>query len=255
VTEDFETLFFMEPNPYSKQGYQFYDEDSEDSEPNDEEDPRFDPEESDFEEVIIERDESPKRKRSKTGHSPTSNEQSPKPQKKSSSSKSSKEEKKNLLDYFNQVFNRKDIPTVFWREGAIGVEKLSTPLEFFELYWNESIIESIILESRKSKKQLELDVSSFFLFLAVTLYMGLDKLPTMKMYWSKTDELGLGSEWVSKSGISRDKFLSIHRGLSFSRRVLINHIRSVGQQHWEPYQWLALDEMMVAFKGETKCWL
>jgi len=82
--------------------------------------------------------------------------------------------------------------------------------------------------------------------------MGLDKLPNMKMYWNQIDELGLGSEWVSNSGLSRDKFLWVHRGLSFSRRDLINHIRNIGQNYWEPYQWLALDEMMVAFKGERK---
>jgi len=162
VTEHFKIKIFMEPNPYSKKGYLFYDGDSDDSVFDEEEDPRFDPEERAEEETTIVQESSPKRKRKKTSDTLNIDNQSSGSKPKTVSPKSKKEEKKNLLDDWSKIFVRKDIPTVCWFEGAINVENLSHPLEFFELYWDQSTVQSIIEKSKKSIGDSEVEVSSFF---------------------------------------------------------------------------------------------
>lgn len=68
-----------------------------------------------------------------------------------------------------------------------------TPLEFFNLFWSETIIEHIVTQSNKYAQQknapLNITREEFYVVLGAMLLSGYTKCPNKRMYWSSTEDV------------------------------------------------------------------
>lgn len=80
--------------------------------------------------------------------------------------------------------------------------------------------------------------------------MGLNQQPEIANYWNKDGtNLGIfGCDFIQKL-ISRDKWWQINEWISFPVDLMIFHLNANFRKHWNAYQHVAIDEIMVLFKG------
>ena len=116
-------------------------------------------------------------------------------------------------------------------------------------------------------RQFQISKEEFCAFLGVNLLMGINKLPTMKSYWS-VDE-GLGNSLIQKA-MKRARFLEILQNIHFADnhkelppteseetdrawklRPLFDHLGKHFQDMLQPYAHQSTDEHMCKFKGKN----
>jgi len=87
-------------------------------------------------------------------------------------------------------------------------------------------------------------------FLFACLVMGLNHQPEIKNYWnSKETNLGIfGSDFIQKL-ISRETWSKVNKIISFPIDLFLFRLNENFQKSWIPYQHVAIDEILVLFKG------
>ena len=139
----------------------------------------------------------------------------------------------------------------------------SSPWSLFSLFFTDEILKShargtkpVSLVSREGiKKQF-----------GIILFMGIQKFPNRRMYWNPVKL----SKVISESNMTRKRFDELLRVLHFNNSTfqknpgevgynclfklqsIIDHFRHVLSTSVIPEPMLAVDEMMVAFKGRHK---
>jgi hypothetical protein len=152
--------------------------------------------------------------------------------------------------------------------GPTGVRRSHTsPLRFFQLFLFRSLIQHIANctnEYANSKNAVDwtpTNTSELYSFIGLLIYMGIDQLPQLPMYWSS-----LYSHSFVTSVISRNRFQQLLRYFYVSSQVEQQHntdrlkkVRWFSQQlqqqfssHYIPSQELTVDEAMVGFKGRSE---
>ena len=152
--------------------------------------------------------------------------------------------------------------------GPAGLRRSHTsPLDFFMLFLPLSLVQHITNctnEYANSKNAVEwapTNSSELYCFIGLLIYMGIDHLPQLPMYWS-----ALYSHTFVTSSMSRDRFKQILRFFYVSTQTEQQHntdrlkkVRWFSQQlqqhfssHFIPPQVLTVDEAMVGFKGRSE---
>lgn len=83
-------------------------------------------------------------------------------------------------------------------------------------------------------------------YLAIILLMGMVRTPEQGDYWSRDSRHG--NAWI-QSIMGEKQWKEIHRFLNFDVWKLQSDLNVRFRSAWRPYQWVAVDEGMIPFKG------
>ena len=164
-------------------------------------------------------------------------------------------------------------PCSLKEEGLVNVQTENvTPFEAFsKCIGLPGLLSMMKIESEiyaaQNGRQFQISEEEFCAFLGVNLLMGINKLPTMKSYWS-VDE-SLGNSLIQKA-ITRARFLEIMQNIHFADnhkelppkeseeydrawklRPLFNHLRKHFQDMLQREAHQSIDEHMCIFKGKS----
>ena len=161
------------------------------------------------------------------------------------------------------------------REGEVLLEDARTPLQIFHSLFTPTMIEKISLHTNEridmyhkenrnqSKNSLYKKTSpkEIQVFLAISIIMGVNKLPDLHCYWSNLE--GMGNPLIKRL-IARDRFCFIHSRLYLespqkpadcSKTYYLNHLvkelLSNFRSAYTDSSHQSIDEAMVAFKGRS----
>ena len=138
----------------------------------------------------------------------------------------------------------------------------TTPLQLFQYFIPQQLMEEFAHHTNAAAPHDwgHTTAQELYAFLGVHLFMGIDRLPSIEMYWSA----GYQHSTIT-SIFSRDRFKQLLRyfrvvpaPVDASPRNPIPHVRALAEKlnqsfaaHFIPTQHLALDEAMVAYKGRS----
>lgn len=152
------------------------------------------------------------------------------------------------------------------------VIELLTPLKYFFEFFDDEILDKIVVESnlyalqKDINKPLQMERNELKKWLGLVVYFSISKLPNTKMHWSKklTPLTNFAAEVMSRDRfhfIKSNIHLADNTGAAppghpnydpmYKVRPLINHLREKFQKI--PLdQNICIDEQMVPYKGKTK---
>lgn len=138
----------------------------------------------------------------------------------------------------------------------------TTPLQLFQYFIPQQLMEEFAQHTNAAAPHdwRHATAQELYAFLGVHLFMGIDRLPSIEMYWSA----GYQHSTIT-SIFSRDRFKQLRRyfrivaaPVDAAPRNPIPHVRALAEKlnasfaaHFTPTQHLALDEAMVAYKGRS----
>jgi len=138
----------------------------------------------------------------------------------------------------------------------------TTPLQLFQYFIPQQLMEEFAEHTNAAAPHdwRHTTAQELYAFLGVHLFMGIDRLPSIEMYWSAAYQHS-----TITSIFSRDRFKQLHRyfrivpaPVDAAPRNPIPHVRALAEKlnasfaaHFTPTQHLALDEAMVAYKGRS----
>jgi Transposase IS4 len=152
--------------------------------------------------------------------------------------------------------------------GSIHLLRSTTSaLHFFQLFLPLPLITHIVsctneyANSKNIVDWIATDTSELYCFLGLLIYMGIDPLPQLPMYWSY-----FYSHSFVTSAISRDRFQQLLRCFHVSTlaqqqqnndrlkkvRWFSQRLQQIFSSHYFPSQKLTVDEAMVPFKGRSQ---
>ncbi len=137
-----------------------------------------------------------------------------------------------------------------------------TPLQLFQYFMPQRLMEEFAQHTNAAAPHdwRHTTAQELYAFLGVHLFMGIDRLPSIEMYWSA----GYQHSTIT-SIFSRDRFKQLRRyfrivpaPIDAAPRNPIPHVRALAEKlnqsfaaHFIPTQHLSLDEAMVAYKGRS----
>ncbi|XP_022191598.2 piggyBac transposable element-derived protein 3-like [Nilaparvata lugens] len=177
--------------------------------------------------------------------------------------KNSKKLKKE--DWKDEDLPQKD---VFFPEPNYVPYRDKSPVELFEMFFDDEIIKLFIDESLKyalfkNCKDPKITSKELKVFLAILFLSGYNQLPSKRSYWDEKKDMR--NEIVVDS-MRRDRFLEICRFLHcqdnnninrndkmWKLRPLMNLLQKKCIAHFQPEENLSFDESMVAYFGKHSC--
>ena len=144
------------------------------------------------------------------------------------------------------------------------LEDNKTPLQLFELFFSQELVEHIVTESKSYAQQKGLSVDEITaenikVFVGILLLSGYNRLPNTRMYWEEKPDVH--NAFVSQH-MRRDTFLHIMRTLHFRDnnlndgtdrfykvRPLFDHLNRVFKGHSIPSKCFSVDESIVPYYG------
>ncbi|XP_051550033.1 piggyBac transposable element-derived protein 4-like [Myxocyprinus asiaticus] len=171
---------------------------------------------------------------------------------------------------------------VFRPAGTPGPQVVTTasfsPLQFFELFFSTSVMQTIVnntnaygAKCRNGKKPWhDITIKDFRSYLALVIYMGLLKCPSLRDYWRTSNIYSLPyparimssrkfhmiSQSIHISDPKEDEENDKKKGTSEYDRLcrikpLYQHIRKACKDSFHPFQNISIDERMVATKARN----
>lgn len=153
-------------------------------------------------------------------------------------------------------------------EGNYSKYSNFSPVELFELFFNEDILQHVQTEMTKySLKRnwpdVQVQISELKIFLAILLLTGYNTLPQKHMYWSKSDDV---YNSAVANAMRRDRFDIIMKCMHLNAsdvsdtsdkyikmRPLIVHLQKKFMEHFVPSKNISHDEAMVKYFGKHGC--
>jgi hypothetical protein len=143
----------------------------------------------------------------------------------------------------------------------------TSPLDFLQVFLSPSLVSDIAectneyADSKQAVDWTNTNTSELYCFIGVLIYMGIDRLPQLPMYWSS-----IYSHSFVSSLFSRDRFQLLLRyfyvGTQAEQqqstdklrktRFFSTQLRHSFSSHFLPPQILTLDEAMAGFKGRSE---
>lgn len=146
----------------------------------------------------------------------------------------------------------------------------SNTLNFFELFFNITFLNLIVSESNlyasQMNTELNLTAPELKAVIGVLIIMGMNVLPSMRLYWSEDDNFHhskIGHIMTVKRFLKIIRFIHLNdnqsmpprESLQFDRlykiRPMITHLNRVFPEMYSPSRYLSVDESMIAFTGRT----
>jgi len=138
----------------------------------------------------------------------------------------------------------------------------TTPLQLFQYFIPHRLMEEFAHHTNAAAPHdwRHTTAQELYAFLGVHLFMGIDRLPSIEMYWSADYQHS-----TITSVFSRDRFKQLRHyfrivppPVDAAPRNPIPHVRALAEKlnqsfavHFIPTQYLSLDEAMVAYKGRS----
>ena len=151
-----------------------------------------------------------------------------------------------------------------------------SPLEIFELFFSDDLVELVVEESYRYSREVmgderydkwrKITADEIKPLLGFSILMGIVQLPSLDDYW-KRDQL-LHNTPISDR-ISRDRFRDLSRCMHFvdnttllsvgsprydrlsEVRPIINHLIEKSVELYDPHKHVAVDEAMIKFQGRS----
>jgi hypothetical protein len=146
----------------------------------------------------------------------------------------------------------------------------SKPVNLFLLFFPNSILDTIVINTNLyaltkdagavGRKWQKIDRKELIIWIALVIYQGLFKLPSLNQYWN--EDLKFPIHHISKQ-MSLKRFEQIKRYLHVSPPMatinnyfdklepLLSKVRDVSKQLYTPSSNVSVDEMMVRFSGRS----
>lgn len=174
------------------------------------------------------------------------------------------------IDYNNIEWIDGDLQETeyFFPEPNYEIFKTMTPLEMFELFIDDEIIEYMIQESTKYAQYknwpvVHIDKEEMRCFLSILILTGYNWQPGKKYYWDTQGDMG---NKLIIEAMRRDRFLTIwkHFHLADNNKIdnsdkyykvrpLIEKLRKKFKEFYVPEKDLNFDESMVKYFGRHSC--
>ena len=181
-------------------------------------------------------------------------------------SSTSKRRKKSAAYLFHRVSNCPSGLLPIFPPSNYSAYRDMNPVELFELFWDELLIENILDQMKlysiwKGKDVFVSSKAEFRTFLGIVMLSGYNKLPQRKLYWSHDSDVGND---LVKSSMRKNKFEQIMQFLHFTDnsaldvndrycklRPLITHLQKNFGNHFIPQQYLSHDEALIEYFGRN----
>ena len=146
----------------------------------------------------------------------------------------------------------------------------SKPINIFLLFFMNSILDTIVINTNLyaltknagtiGRKWQEINRKELLIWIALVIYQGLFKLPSLNQYWNENPKSPI--HHISKQ-MSLKRFEQIKRYLHISSPMatinnyfeklepLLSKVRDVSKQLYTPNSNVSVDEMMVRFSGRS----
>jgi Transposase IS4 len=152
--------------------------------------------------------------------------------------------------------------------GPVGIlRSFTSPLDYFHIFLPLYLVQHMAdcsneyAKSRNAQNWTDTTTSELYCWIGLLIYMGIDRLPQLPMYWSH-----LYSHSFITAAMSRDRFQQLLRYFHVSTQAQqqqnsdrLKKVRWFSQQlqkifssHYNPYQVMTVDEAMVPFKGRSE---
>ena len=156
----------------------------------------------------------------------------------------------------------------YFSEGDYSKYRDFSPANLFELYFDDSIIDHIIKESRiygvsKNWKDIQVSQQETRVFLAILIISGYNPLPSKAHYWATEKNFRNNAIY---NAMRRDRFDDIMKYLHFhpnhnlykddkycKLRPLVAHLQQKFISHFVPSSYISHDEVMVEYFGKHSC--
>lgn len=143
-----------------------------------------------------------------------------------------------------------------------------SPVQLFELFFDEELFQTMILEiknyaSFKNLPDPNITDSEIKCFLGVLIVSGYNPLPGKRYYWESSDDM---RNHLIYNSMRRNRFTQIMNLLHFADnntidkndkmwklRPLISNLKKNFREHFVPIQQLDFDESMIAYYGRHSC--
>ena len=141
-----------------------------------------------------------------------------------------------------------------------------TPVQLFELFWGEDLIEEILRQIKlyclfKNASDIEPSAAELRVFLGILLFSGYSSYAQRWMHWSNDPDLGSN---IVKDSMRKNRFESFMQFLHFNDntalnendrytklRPLVDHLEKKFVEHFVPTQHLSHDEAMIEYFGRN----
>lgn len=176
--------------------------------------------------------------------------------------------KKRKYKHFNWKNEDLSVPNVIFPEPNYSLFRNLTPIEIFEQFVDDEVLELVINETRKygvskNYKDINLSVQELKVFFAILYLSGYNTVPSKRCYWET--RLDTRNELVVNA-MRRDRFLEIFRFIHFADntkinkndkmfklRPLIDLFKKRFMDRYQPEENLNFDESMVEYYGKHGC--
>jgi hypothetical protein len=136
----------------------------------------------------------------------------------------------------------------------IPVNKRLTEADAFSLFLDEEVLDHFVKETQvyAVKKGVTIIITPdiikrYFITIFAT---GLAPLPAVELYWTSRSRLRrLYSNTFVQQSLSRTEFWKISQVIHYKLDWLEEHLNKKYKRFWKPFQYLTVDEGMIAFKG------
>ncbi|XP_030747084.1 piggyBac transposable element-derived protein 2-like [Sitophilus oryzae] len=143
------------------------------------------------------------------------------------------------------------------------VEDCKTPVDFFRLFFNDSLIELFVTETNRyalqKNKTLNVTKDEMFVFIGGMLLSGYAKYPNKRMYWSQRIDVPR----ILSDAIRLHRFENILTNFHlndndaidkndrlYKLRPLLNHLNESFKTHGSLEENLSIDESMIPYYGK-----
>ncbi|KAF7414956.1 hypothetical protein HZH68_003445 [Vespula germanica] len=181
--------------------------------------------------------------------------------------------------WFNPIGNQPNLKTF---SGISGINISNTkvlecrsPIDFYSLFFNEEIIQMIVNQtnlyanqmieknqSERLSKWIPTNIHEIKQLFGLIMWMGLVKLPTIQLYWTKDV---LFAQSFPRTVMSRNRFEILLRMLHFADnrqisnpnnllyklQTLIDTLNKSFKEYYNPSETVCIDESIIPFRGRT----
>lgn len=139
----------------------------------------------------------------------------------------------------------------------------TTPFELLQLFLPQDLMEEFVRHTNAAAPRdwKPISTSELFAFIGAHVFMGIDRLPALEMYWSED----FGHSLLANV-FSRDRFKTLQRYFRVVEddeeaserdpmprvRALADKLNEIFRKHYTPSVNLTIDETIVAFKGRAR---
>ena len=156
----------------------------------------------------------------------------------------------------------------YFPEGDYSKYRDFSPANLFELYFDDSIIDHIIKESRiygvsKNWKDIQVSQQEMRVFLAILIISGYNPLPSKAHYWATKKDFRNNAIY---NAMRQDRFDDNMKYLHFypnhnlykdnkycKLRPLVAHLQQKFISHFVPSSYISHNEVMVEYFGKHSC--